>query len=180
MLDACLSALLQNLCTKMWQRSREPCSCPNFISEELREQFWALRIDVRRVEECTDARHWEFQRENQGIREELASLQTQLHQQETRHNQELTITLRRINRNTRQLRVVTQQLANPQQLDNFVGSRESWLPSTFHLTASNDHHSTPSAPGHANLHHAEANPAEANPAVRQGKQQEDPEFSLNH
>jgi hypothetical protein len=102
-------------------------------------------------------------------------LQTQLHQQETHHNQELAIALRGINRNTRQLGVVTQQLANPQQPKNFVGSGESRLPSTFHSIASNDHHSVPSAPGHADLHHAEANPT-----VRQVEQQEDPEFSLNH
>jgi hypothetical protein len=159
MLSTCLTYLLLSLCTNMWRRSRAPCSCPNCISEELREQFCALRTDVRRVEERTDARHREFQRENQGIREELASLQTQLHQQETRHNQELAIALRGININTRQLGVVTQQLANPQQPENYVGSGESRLPSTFHSTTNNDHHSTPSAPGHADLHHAEANPA---------------------
>lgn len=113
MLSACLTSLLLSLCTNMWQRSRAPCSCLNCISEELREQFCALRTDVRRAKERTDAHHREFQQENQGIREELTSMQTQLHQRETHHNQELTIVLRGINRNTRQLGVVTQQLANP-------------------------------------------------------------------
>jgi hypothetical protein len=42
LLGACLPSLLPNLCTNMWRRSRAPCSCPNCISEELREQFRAL------------------------------------------------------------------------------------------------------------------------------------------
>jgi hypothetical protein len=31
----------------MWRRSRAPCSCPTCVSEELREQFRSLRVDVR-------------------------------------------------------------------------------------------------------------------------------------
>jgi hypothetical protein len=34
--------------TIMWRRSRAPCSCPTCVSEELREQFRSLRVDVRR------------------------------------------------------------------------------------------------------------------------------------
>jgi len=153
-----LTYFLPSLYTNMWRRSRALCSCPNCILEELREQFCVLRINVRRVEEHTDARHREFQRENQGIQEELESLQTQLHQQETHHSQELVIALRGINKNTRQLGVVTQQLENPQQPENSVGSIESRIPSTFHSTSNNEHYSAPSASRHVDLHHAEANP----------------------
>jgi hypothetical protein len=39
----------------------------------------ARHRDVRRAEEHTDAHHWEFQQENQGIHEELEILQTHLH-----------------------------------------------------------------------------------------------------
>jgi hypothetical protein len=42
LLGACSPSLLPNLHTNMWRRSRAPCSCPNCISEELREQFRAL------------------------------------------------------------------------------------------------------------------------------------------
>jgi hypothetical protein len=70
-------------------------------------------MDVRRAEERTDSRHREFKQENQGLREEMMNLQTQLHQQELRHNQELEIALRGINRNTRKIGEVAQQLANP-------------------------------------------------------------------
>jgi hypothetical protein len=47
------------------------------------------------------------------LREELANLQAQLHQQELWHNQELAITLRGINKNTRKIGAVAQQLENP-------------------------------------------------------------------
>jgi hypothetical protein len=77
----------------------------------------------------------------------LANLQAQLHQRELRHNQELAIALRGINMNTRQIGVITQQLANPpidpQQPEISNGSDESRLSSTFQSTASND---PPSAP----------------------------------
>jgi hypothetical protein len=33
----------------MWRRSRAPCSCPTCVSEELREKFRSLRVDVRRT-----------------------------------------------------------------------------------------------------------------------------------
>jgi hypothetical protein len=135
------------------------------------------------VEERTDARHRELQRENQGIREDLAGLQTQLQQQEIRHNQELAIVLRGVNRNTRQLGVVTQQLENPQQPANSAGTGESRLPSSFHSIASNDHHSVPSDPGYADRHYAEENRpsrGEPNPEARQAEHQEDPEQPQNH
>jgi len=162
-LNACLPSLLPNLCTNMWRRSRAPCSCLNCISKELREKFRALWTDVRRIEEHTDARHRELQHENQGIREDLACLQTQLQQQEILHNQELAIVLRGVNRNTRQLGVVTQQLENPQQPANSARTSESRIPSSFHSISSNDHHSVPSDPGYTNRHYAEENPADANP-----------------
>jgi hypothetical protein len=118
----------------------------------------------------------------------LAGLQTQLQQQEIRHNQELVIVLRGVNRNTRQLGVVTQQLGNPQQPTNSVGTDESRLPSSFHSVASNDHHA-PTAPGFAGRHYAEENPdrhyAEENPAevnleARPTEQQEDPRQPHNY
>jgi hypothetical protein len=62
------------------------------------------------MEERSSARHRELQQENQGIHENLADLQSQLQQQEIRHNQELAIVLRGVNRNTRQIGVVTQRL----------------------------------------------------------------------
>jgi Skp family chaperone for outer membrane proteins len=65
------------------------------------------------VEERIDSRHRQFQRENQGLQEELANLQAQLHQQELQHNQELAIAIRGINRNTGQIGAVAQQLENP-------------------------------------------------------------------
>jgi hypothetical protein len=105
----------------------------------------------------------------------MESLQAQLHQQETQHKQELEISLRGINKNTRKLRVVTQQLENPQQPKNSIGFGESQIPSTFHSSANNDHPSSPSAPGHVDFHHAEVNPT-----MSQVEQQEDPKPSLNH
>jgi hypothetical protein len=98
-----------------------------------------------------------------------------MQQQEIRHNQELTIFLRGVNRNTRQIGVVTQRLGNPQQPAHFVGTDESRLPSTFHSAASNDQH-VPIAPGFSDRiwaeenqdqHFAEAHQTEENPEAQQ-------------
>jgi hypothetical protein len=67
-----------NLLFIMRQRSRAPCSCPVCTSEDLREEFQALQIDCRRMEERSGARHRELQQENQGIHEILVGLQSQL------------------------------------------------------------------------------------------------------
>jgi hypothetical protein len=111
------------------------------------------------------------------------NLQAQLHQQELRHNQELAIALRGINRNTRQIGAVAQQLANPlnhpQQPENSNGSVGSRLPSTFHSTANNEHPSAPPAPVLVpvwpnpveGIHHPEVNLV-----AHQADPQEDPSF----
>ena len=82
------------------------------VSEELREKFQSLHVDVKHTEERTKSRLREFQRDNQGLREELASLQAQLHQQEHWHDHELAIALRGININTRKIIAVAQKLEN--------------------------------------------------------------------
>jgi hypothetical protein len=141
-----------------------------------------LRTDCRRIEERSGARHRELQQENQGIHESMAEIQSQLQQQEIWHNQELAIVLRGVNRNTRQIGVVTQRLGNPQQPAHSVGTDESRLPSTFHSAASNDQH-VPIAPGFADRiwaeenqdrQFAEENPAEENPEAQLANQQEEP------
>jgi len=76
----------------------------------------------------------------------MDEVQNQMQQLETRNNQELSIALRGINRNMRQIGEITQRLGNPQQQARSVGTDESWLPSTFYSAASNDQH-IPMAPG---------------------------------
>jgi hypothetical protein len=127
-------------------------------------------LDVRRAEERTDSRLREFQRENQGLRDEVANLQGQLHQQELRHNQELAIALCGINRNTRKIGEMAQQMVNPlnhpQHPVNSNDSVGSRLPSTFHSAASNEHPLVPPAPAMVpvwpnpgeGIHHPDANP----------------------
>jgi len=116
------------------------------------------------------------------ICEDLAGLQTQLRQQEIRHNQELVIFLRGVNRNTRQLGVVTQQLENPQQPANSDGTGESRLLSYFHSTVNKDHHAVPTYPGFADCHYVEENldhhyteenPTEANLEAQPAEHRED-------
>jgi hypothetical protein len=67
--------------------------------------------------------------------------------QEHRHNQELEITLHRVNRNTRKNGILSQKVGNPlgHSLDlvnsnEFINSR---LPSTFHSEVDNEPNPTP-------------------------------------
>ena len=121
------------------------------------------------------------------MRDEVANLQGQLHQQELHHNQELAIELRGINKNTRQIRAVTQQLLNPlnhpQHPVNSNDSVGSRLPSTLHSTSSNEHPLAPPAPAFVTvwsnlakgIHHPEANPT-----TYPTNLQEDPTVFQNH
>ena len=76
----------------------------------------------------------------------MVEIQNQMQQLETRHNQELIIVPKGVNRNMRQIGEITHRLGNPQQQVRSAGTYESRLPSTFHLAASNDQH-VPIAPG---------------------------------
>jgi hypothetical protein len=131
-------------------------------------------MDVRHAEERTDSRLREFQRENQELQSDIANLQGQLHQQEFRHNQELAVALCGINRNTRHIGELTQQMGNPldhpQHPTNSNESTDSRLPSTFHSATSNDHPlvppASPMAPARSNPGEGNQQP-EANPTIFQ-------------
>jgi hypothetical protein len=56
-------------------------------------EVFSLRVDVKCTKERTNSRLREFQRDNQRLRDELANLQAQLHQQELWHDHELAIAL---------------------------------------------------------------------------------------
>ena len=86
---------------------------------------------------------------------------------EHRHNQELAIVLRGVNQNTRLLEELNQR--PPQHVIHSTGTDESWIPSTFHSVASNQHDQM--APGFsdivwdgANQQHRDADQAEKNDA----------------
>jgi hypothetical protein len=85
----------------------------------------------------------DFQRENQGLQVDIANLQGQLHQQELRNNQELAIALHWINKNTRHIGEMAQQIGNPfdrpQHPTNSNESAGSRLSSTFHFATRNEH-----------------------------------------
>ena len=55
----------------------------------------------------------------------MVNIQSQMQQQEIKHNQELEIVLRGVNRNSRKMGALTQRLGNPQQQDHSVGTDES-------------------------------------------------------
>jgi hypothetical protein len=141
----------------MWRRSRAPCSCPSCATEELRDQIWDLRVVVRNSGERMDSRLRELQMENQELRRHNANLQNQLQSQERRHNQELVIVLRGVNRNTRHIILLSQQLGNPlgrpQHPANSIESIDSRLPSTFHSEAANEQNQAPLDPMPAPARH---------------------------
>jgi hypothetical protein len=92
----------------------------------------------------------ELQVENQELRRHSANLQNQLQTQEHMHNQELMIILRGVNRNTRHISLLRQQLGNPlgrpQHPAISIESVESRLPSTFHSEAANEQNQAPPDP----------------------------------
>jgi hypothetical protein len=98
------------------------------------------------MEDRSDSRHRELQQENRAIRDNVAEVQNQMQRLELRHNQELAIVLRGVNRNMRQIRELNQRPGNPQQHARSAGTDESWIPSSIHSVASNDQH-VPMAPG---------------------------------
>jgi hypothetical protein len=72
-------------------------------------------------------------------------MQQQMQRMEFRHNQELAIAMRGLNRNTRQIEELNQWPGNLQHSPRPAGTDESWIPSTFHSVANNDQH-VPIAP----------------------------------
>jgi hypothetical protein len=121
---------------------------------EIHNSFLFLDLRLGGIEETisqrTDSWLKEFQRENQGFREEVANFQGQFHWQKLRDNQELAIALRGINKNTRQIGEMAQQLVNPlnhpQHPVNSNESVGSGLPSTFHSVVRNEDHLAPHEP----------------------------------
>jgi hypothetical protein len=81
-----------------------------------------------------------LQQENQSIQENVFEMQQQMQRMEFRHNQELAIAMRGINRNTRQIEELNQRPNNLQHPPHSAGTDESWIPSTFHSVASNNQH----------------------------------------
>jgi hypothetical protein len=112
----------------------------------MRDQFQGLQVECRRIEDRADSRHRELQQENRIIRENVAEVQNQMQRLEHRHNQELVIVLRGVNRNMRQIGELNQRPGNLQHPARSAGTDESWIPSTFHSVANNDQH-VPMAPG---------------------------------
>ena len=67
-------------------------------------------------------------------------MQWKMQRMEFKHNQELAIAMRGINRNTRQIEELYQWHANPQHPPCLAGTDESWIPSTSHSVASSNQH----------------------------------------
>ena len=147
----------------MCWRSGAPCTCSSRVSEELREKFRSLRMDFRHVEEITYTRLKDFQRENQGLRDDITNLQGQLHQKELKNNEYLAIYLHGINRNIVHIGEMVQQMGNPLNRPhdpmNSNDSAGSRLPSTFHSATSNEH---PLVPLASLMAPAWSNPGEGN------------------
>jgi hypothetical protein len=130
--------------------SRDPCSCPACALDEIRGQFQELQEECRRIEGRSDTQHRELQQENHSIQENVVEMQQQMQRMEFRHNQELAIAMRGINRNTRQIEELNQRPANPQHPPRSAGTDESWIPSTStRWPTTNQHVSIP--PGFTDL-----------------------------
>jgi hypothetical protein len=76
----------------------------------------------------------------------MAVVQNQMQRLEQRNNQELSIVLRGVNQNTWKLEELNQ--CPPHHLVHSTGTDESWIPSTFHSVANNQHDQI--APGYSN------------------------------